>query len=445
MFSRGFLAAFLCSSLLNAGTADLYQAVEADDTQAAERLLQAGASAKAPNRYGATPLWLACTNGSPSMIALLLKAGADPNTALSDGETALMTAARTGNVDAVNVLLAHGAAVGGKEASRGQTALMWAAAEGHLAVVQRLLEADADVRARSTSGFTALVFATREGRIDIARALLKAGADVNETLPARIRRQTGATEFGTAPGGASPLDIAVTNRHFDLAAMLLDAGANPNLAVQGWTPLHTLTWVRKPGTGSNDPAPPGSGNMDSVAFLKKLVSAGADVNARMTKRSTAGLHTLNASGATPFLMAARTGDTELMRALVELGADPLLPNNDKTTPLMAAAGVGTRSPGEDAGSPVEALEAVKLALELGNDINAVDANGETAMHGAAYKHLPNVAQFLAGKGARVDVWNQKNKMGWTPLQIAEGVQRTGNFRSSAPTASVLRSLLAGRD
>ena len=263
----------------------------------------------------------------------------------------------------------------------------------------------------------------------------------NETLPPRKRRRTGATEFGPPEGGASALDVAVANAHFEVAARLIDAGADPNASAQGWTPLHTITFVRKPGTGSNNPAPAGSGSMDSLAFVRKLVASGANVNARITRRPTAGLSALNTVGATPFLMAARTGDTELMTLLAELGADPLLTTDDKTTPLMAAAGVGTRSPGEDAGTESEALEAVKLAIKLGNDVNAVDAKGETAMHGAAYKHLPAVAEFLAQNGAKVEVWNQKNKLGWTPLRIAEGVHRTGNFRSSPATAAVIRKAM----
>src|SRR5262245_62338385 len=133
-------------------------------------------------------------------------------------------------------------------------------------------------------------------------------------------------------------------------------------------------------------------------------------------------------GATPFLMAARAGDSELMLLLVSLGADPNIANDDNTTPLMIAAGVGTHSPGEDAGAEPEALEAVKLAWELGGDINTVDKKGETAMHGAAYKQLPSVVQFLADKGAKIDIWNQKNKSGWTPLRVAEVVNRGLDFR-----------------
>ena len=222
---------------------------------------------------------------------------------------------------------------------------------------------------------------------------------------------------------------------------LLDAGADPNAAAQGWTALHHITWIRKPGTGSNDPAPYGSGNLDSLSLVKQLKAHGADLNARVTRRPNVGVTALNFVGATPFFMAARGGDTELMRLLVELGADPLLPNEDGTTPLMVAAGVGTHSPGEDAGTPVEALEAVKLALELGADVNTVDKNGNTVMHGAAFKQLPDVVRLLASKGADVSVWNKNNVSGWTPLRIAVGVHRGMNFRFHVPTADALRELM----
>jgi ankyrin repeat protein len=161
----------------------------------------------------------------------------------------------------------------------------------------------------------------------------------------------------------------------------------------------------------------------------------------MTAKKKVGASVLNTSGATAFLLACKSDDAELMRLLAELGADPKLPNADNSTPLMVAAGLGTRSPGEDAGTEPEALEAVKVALELGNDINAVDNNGETAMHGAAYKQFPLVVQFLADHGAKIDVWNRKNSSGWTPLRIAAGVFRTANFRFSDPTAEALRKVM----
>src|SRR5689334_25132252 len=168
--------------------------------------------------------------------------------------------------------------------------------------------------------------------------------------------------------------------------------------------------------------------MDSLAFVRVLKAKGANLDARMSTRKRVGDSVLNTTGATAFLLACKSDDAELMRLLAELGADPKLPNADGSTPLMVAAGLGTRSPGEDAGTEAEALEAVTLALELGNDINAVDKNGETALHGPAYKHMPAVEEYLATHGAKPELWKQKNKQGWTPLRIAAGVHRTGNLR-----------------
>ena len=423
------------------GTTPLHRAVHQNDLKAAATLIKAGADVKAVNRYGVPALSLAAINGNAPMLELLLKAGADANVTQAEGETALMIAARMGVPAAVKTLVAHGADVNAKESWRGQTPLMWAAAEGHVEALRILLEAGAQVNARSTAGFTALLFAAREGRLDAVRALLAGGADVNDALPGRSGRGRGAGSSGRPSGGSSALVLAVGSAHFELAAALLDAGANPNAAAQGWTALHHITWIRKPGTGSNDPAPYGSGNLDSLALVRKLKAHGADVNARVTRKPSAGVTALSLIGGTPFFLAARGGDAELMRLLVELGADPLLPNEDGTTPLMAAAGVGTHSPGEDAGAPPEALEAVKLTIELGNDVNAVDKNGNTAMHGAALKQLPEVVKLLAEKGARVEVWNRNNVSGWTPLRIAVGVHRGMNFRFHVPTADALKDIM----
>ncbi len=424
------------------GMTALHWAAYQDDLETVELLVRAGADVQAANRYGVTPLSLACANRNEAMVGLLLKAGADPNTALPGGETALMTAARTGRVEAVRALISAGADVNAKE-KKGQTALMWAAAEGHVAAVEALIQAGADFRARSNSGFTPLLFAVREARAGVVRALLKAGADVNESIPTAGRRGSGRRyESGAATSaGTSALVLAVTNAHYELASVLLDAGADPNAADSGMTALHVISGVRKPGTGSNDPAPPGSGNMTSLELVKKLVEHGANVNAPITGRANLRLSRLNPLGATPLLLAARTADAELMRTLVALGADARLPNADNTTLLLVAAGVGTHHPGEDAGTESEVLEAVKVALDLGADLNAIDNNGETAMHGAAYKHVPAVAQFLLDKGAKIEIWNQKNKFGVTPLMIAKGY-KDGNFEPSPETAAVLRRVMS---
>ena len=421
------------------GMTALHWAAFKDDLETGGLLVRAGANVKAANRYGVTPLSLACVNGNGEMVELLLKAGADPNTALPGGETALMTAARTGSLAPVKSLLIRGAGVDSRDERRGQTALMWAAAEGHAEVVKELIEAGADFRLRLPTGFTPLLFAVREGRIPVVNVLLKAGADVNDTVPVDGGRRRG---YGgrLPPAGASALLMAVMNAHFEVAAHLVDAGADVNAALPGYTPLHAITAVRKPGIGDNDPGPEGSGTLSSLELVKKLVAHGADVNARMTKRANLTNTRLKELGATPFLLAAQVADAELMRALAALGADPFIPNVDHSTPLMVAAGLATRSPGEDAGTESEVLEAVQLALELGADINAVDVNGETAMHGAAYKNLPKVVKLLASKGAKIDVWNREDRYGWTPLAISVGY-RFGNFKPSAETEAMIREVM----
>ena len=420
------------------GMTALHWAVHLDDLETAKLLLKSGVHAAATNRYGVTPLSLACANGNTEVTELLLAAGADPNTALRGGETVLMTAARTGKAGPVQALLARGAKVDAKE-RRGQTALMWAAADGHTAVVELLLKSGADFRTPlPDSGFTPLFFAVREGRTEVARVLLKAGANVNDTL--QPRKITGKS----ARAGTSPLVLAVENGHFDLAVALLDAGADPNDQRSGFTALHALTWVRKPPRGDGDdgdPPPIGSGHLSSLQFVKQLVERGADVNARLTN-GKGGPGLFSKAGATPFLMAASTADAALMQLLVELHADPLLGNRDHCTPLMAACGIGVGGAEADevAGTEPEVIEAVQLLLKLGADVNAVDANGETAMHGAAYKNLPKVVQLLANQGARIEIWNRKNKYGWTPLLIAEG-HRPGNFKPSAETMAALHRVM----
>jgi ankyrin repeat protein len=418
------------------GMTALHWAAYHDDLETAKLLVKAKADVKAANRFGVTPLSLACTNGNEGIVTLLLESGADPNTRLRGDETVLMTAARTGRLGPVKALLSRGADVNAKE-WHGQTALMWAAAEGHAAVVEALLRVGADFRTPLPSGFTPLFFAVREGRTEVARILLKAGADVNEAMQPKKRPSGKAPRRGT-----SPLIMAVENGHFELAVALLEAGADPNDQRSGFTALHALSWVRKPNRGDGDdgdPAPIGSGGLSSLQLVEKLVEHGTDVNARL-KRGQSGRGILSRVGASPFLMACSTADVPLMRTLIKYGADPRLPNAEHCTPLMAAAGVGCLAPGEEAGTEPEALEALVLAIELGNDVNAIDDNGETAMHGAAYKNFPRIVELLAAKGAKVEVWNHKNKYGWTPLSIAEG-HRVGNFKPSPETVAALQRVL----
>lgn len=410
------------------GMTALHWAAHHDDLPAARKLLKAGAQANAQNQYGVTPLYSACQNGNGALVELLLKAGADANATFNEGETALMTAARTGKPDAVKALLANGANVNAV-GPRKQTALMWAAAEGNLEVVKLLIDSGANLQARLDSGFTPLLFAVRNGKHKVVHAFFKAGVDVNESAEPKT---------GRLPKGSTPLTLAIENGHFALAASLLKAGADPNEMRTGFSPLHILTWVRKPngGDGADDlPPPDGSGPMSSLQMAETLVQHGADVNAPLQRGKT------HWTGATPFYLACWTADVPMMRTLIKLGADPLIPARDGSTTLMAATGIGRKMEDLSAGTESEILAAAKYLLELGVDIDAVNKTGETAMHGAAYKNLPKVVSFLDGH-ADVKVWHQRNRRGSTPYLIAAGY-RPGNFKPSLETMIAIKEALAG--
>ena len=430
------------------GTTALHWAAYHDDAETVALLVRAGANVNAVNRYGVPPLAQACTNGNAAIVKLLLEAGADANATMKGGESVLMLAARSGNVEAVKALLARGANPKSRE-RLGQTALMWAAAEGHTAVVRALIDAGADINATLDSGFTAFFFAVRGGHLDTVRAFLAAGADVNAMMqrPERAGRAgRGGGRAGALRGpGTSPLMLAVQNGHFELAIALIDAGADPNDVRTGFTPLHMIAGVRKPDSSDiSDPAPPaGSGRLSSADFVREIVKRGANVNFRLPKgapKQPATSSSIGSEGATPFLFAADRVDVPLMRLLLELGADPLLPNFNNTTPLMAAAGVGTNEPQEEAGEESEAVEAVKMLLDLGADVNTVDKNGDTAMHGAAYNISPLVVKLLAERGADPQIWKNPNKAGGTPLFIAEGyISRLP--RPDTPTIEAITKLM----
>ncbi len=416
------------------GMTALHWAIHHNALDQAQRLIASGAHVQATNLYGVTPLALACQSGEEKLVSLLLENGADANSSLPGGETAIMTAARTGRLAPVKLLIEKGADVNATE-QKGQTALMWAAAQGHLEVVDALIDAGADVHVKLRSGFSALLFAVRQGKTDVALRLLQAGCDVNEVFQTQQ-----SVRFGNGRLRLTPLILAVENGHFELAATLLKAGADPNAAPSGHTALHVITWVRKPIRGDGDPSPRGSGKYNSLDMVRLLSEAQADLDARL-ENGKSELGRFSYSGSTPFLLAAQASDLPLMKLLIELGADVTIPNVDGTTPLLAATGVGALGDGdESAGTEEETLATVEYLLRLGADINAVDQNGETVMHGAAYQSLAVLTKALYDHGADVKVWNRSNRAGWTPLQIAIGY-RPGNFRPSPETIIALQSVM----
>ena len=410
------------------GMTALHWAAHHNDLQAAKGLLEAGAKPDVKNRYDVTPLYSACQNGNGTLVELLLAAGADSNATFSEGETALMIAARTGKPAAVQALLENGAKVNAT-GPRKQTALMWAAAEGNVESVQLLIDAGAELQAKLDSGFTPMLFAVRDGRSDVVRTFLQAGVDVN---------QPAEPKSGRLPKGSTPLTLAIENGHFALAASLLEYGADPNEMRTGFSPLHMLSWVRKPngGDGADDlPPPDGSGPMSSLQMAQTLVEHGADVNAQLKRGKT------HWPGATPFYLAAWTADVPLMKTLIDLGANPLIAAKDGSTALMAATGIGRKMEDLSAGTEAEILEAAKYLLDLGVNIDAVNRTGETAMHGAAYKNLPEVVAYLDQQNADVSVWHTRNRRGSTPYLIAAGY-RPGNFKPSLETMAAIEAALA---
>jgi uncharacterized protein len=466
------------------GSTALHWAAQRDNLEIANLLIAAGANVKAATRYNITPLSLACTNGDAALIGRLIDAGADPNGVSEEGQTALMTASLTGKVEAVKLLLARGAKVNAQEPYKGQTALMWAASEGNAAAAEMLIEFGAEVKAKSKGGFTPLLFAVRNAHIDAAKVLLDHGANVNDV----------------APDGTSALNMAVVNAYFELAAVLLDRGADPNLPDPRGSALHILTWLRKPGTDGaagvgNTPhgPPPPTGNVTTLELAESLLKHGANPNVRIEWKENVfgkeggtaknppniqlGRHLLSYVGATPFYVAAKNGDAPYMRLLVKYGADPKIPTKAGITPLMVAAGLDYwegESPGPFAGvSEAERLEAVKLALELGNDINAhanfgdypmtgdpsytllyyplnIDDllnlgvgdprwSGSTPLIGAVVSGQPSIVQFLVDHGADVTA---KTKLGWTPLMVAQGVFFANAKKEFPAAAEILKKAMA---
>src|SRR5580658_168944 len=408
------------------GTTALHWAAHWGDLETVDTLLREGASVTALNRYGATPLSEAVHTGSAALIEKLLKAGADANTfTTAQAETVLMKASREGNLEAVKVLLNHGAEVNAKENFRGQTALMWAAAEGHADIVSMLATHGAELNVRSydrdtslpkmaagtpaapiaRGGLTALLFAARQGQIDAVKALLDAKADIN----------------AVDSDGNNALTLAILNTHYDLTQFLIDRGADPNVAAKnGRTALysavemHDVDWSPRPAHKEID-------KTTSMDIIHALIDHKANVNAQLTAPAPIEKHAQDmgdktmGAGTTPFTRAARSADVELMKLLVAKGADPKLVGKDNQTALMVAAGVAWND--HITGTDAQALDAVKLCVSLGLDVNAATDKGETALHGAAHRGADSIAQYLIDQGANVKA---RNKRGFTALDVAMG-------------------------
>jgi ankyrin repeat protein len=413
------------------GATAIAWAAHRNDLETAELLLEAGADVNAANDYGVTPLWIACSDGSGAMVEKLLKAGASANAATWTGQTALMACARTGKLEAVKSLVAREARINVKE-RQGHSALMWAVAGKHPEVARVLIEHGADVHARSEGGFTPLLFAAQQGDLEAARMLLAAGADVNEATP----------------DGDTPLLVASASGHEAFSIFLLDQGANPSAADRnGITALHYSIMrglAEITGVTINARYVPYTRRGNMVELAKALLAHGANPNARLTAHTVendtgpgygkihridhlnAGGGRIKPAGATPLVLAGRTSDAELMRALVAAGADPDLVTEENVSPLMTAAGIGRgrgRPPLTEE-EEAKALEAVKVAVEvLGNDVNAVEAEtGMTALHGAAFAGSDRIIQYLVEKGADMNV---KDVSGQTPLHKASNIAPIG--------------------
>ena len=424
----------------------LLWAVHNDKPSVVTRLLNWGADATLRNRYGVGPASLAAENGNAEILQQLLQAGIDPDHTLPGGESLLMTAARTGEPETVRILLDQGADPDLQEASSGQTALMWAAANNNAAAIRLLTEHGADVNtktdnpSRSASrtfayapptGFSALMFAVRAGHIDASRALLDAGANVNDQVS----------------DGQSVLVAAAANANWELASYLLDRGADAAQADSGWNALHQTVRTRRMNLAFGPPGPHASGTLDSIELMKKLLDAHVDVNARMTRNGIRDgqRNRFNRLGATAFMLAAKVTDVEAMRLLLEHGADPTIPSADGTTPLMVAAGLHIWNPGEDGGSftgqEEEVLEAVRITVTGGNDINARNYRGETALHGIGYRGVNSVLDYLVERGADLTALTDD---GWSPLAIARGFSYTDFYKAQLHTAARLEELMRAR-
>ncbi len=473
------------------GTTAVMWAASNNDLELVRALIKAGANVKLKNQFGTSALTEAAIIGSAPVIDVLLKAGADPNTRNPEGETPLMAVARTGKVDAASVLLEAGADVNAKENWGGQSALMWAAAQSQAEMVKLLASRGADVNARGVirqwerkviteprpkdmnkGGFTPLLYAAREGCVECAHHLIAAGADPNLEDPERI----------------TPLNMALLNLHFEFAAYMIKAGADVDKwDLFGRSPLYMAADVSTlpvKGNGAMAVLP----SEDSVAALdvaRMLFEAGANPNLQLKRRppyrdvpQDRGGDTILAQGATPLLRAARAGDAPFVELLLKHKAMVDLPSKEGVTPLMAAAGVefGDRVTRGRNRTNEGVLATMRLLLDAGANINARmvvepgrnPADGlsqaavfavalrrpsqipsasavphQTALHGAAQRGFTPFVKFLAENGADLQA---KDASGRTPLDLAKGLGVPGVRQAAREpfpeTVALLESLMA---
>lgn len=432
------------------GMTALHWAVRNDDADTVGLLMRAGANVNATNRYGITPLSLAAVNGNAAIARTLLKAGANPNAAAADGQTVLMTAARSGAADVVSALIETGAAINVAEQWQGQTALMLAAAENHGDVIRILGRKGADLNARSKElnfpeyryetngmavfqlpkgGWTALMYAARQNAMDAVAALADVKADLNAT---------------TKQEGTTALQIAIINIHYDLANLLLERGADPNVVDStGMTALYAAVDMRAPANMLTRPEPKLRDNLDAVGIIKSLLAHGANPDLQL-KKPIIGRHQnlvgdgQLTEGSTALARAAKSSDLAVMKVLLDGGADATLTLANRSTTAILAAGGQAREP--------QALDAVKLLVDHGVDVNAFNANGQTLVHIAAQRGQNTMLEYLASKGAKLD---RRDKQGRTPLDLALGAAgpSRGQGRAARPaqvnekTAALLRELI----
>jgi ankyrin repeat protein len=444
------------------GATPLHWAVHADDLETVDALIRGGANVSAANVLGVPPIYVAASNGSPAVIRRLLDARADANAADATGDTVLMAAVRAENPEAVKLFIEHGAGVNHAEPALSHTALMWAVRANNTEIIRLLLAAGASVEAVTRAGekpavrppgagggshgvgivrggvppqgeqlpapggMTPLLFAARAGRLDAAKLLAEAGADVNTA----------------DPNGITPLLMAITNNQLAVAQFLLDQGADLKAADwYGRTPLWAAVEMRNLDVRSTA-IDNGVDRAAALRLIGALIDKGADLNARVKEFPPArrymlplgSLEWVDFTGQTAFIRAAQSADVDVMRLLLSKGADPKITTFNGTNALMAAAGVNWVVSQTFSESPEKWLEAVKLCLDLGVDVNAVNQMGLAAVHGAANRGSDDIIELLVSRGARLDI---ADKEGRTPAAWAEGVFLATNSPVAKPSTIAL--------